>query len=69
MRFTINKNEFLKGLLIASRAIGSKSVNPTLLGFKLEMNNDGLEITAFGHWSLQQKEKKKSFVISLLAHP
>lgn len=46
MRFTINKNEFLKGLLIASRAIGSKSVNPTLLGFKLEMNNEGLEITA-----------------------
>ena len=46
MRFTINKNEFLKGLLIASRAIGSKSINPTLLGFKLEMNNEGLEITA-----------------------
>ena len=46
MRFTIDKNEFLKGLLIASRAIGSKSANPTLLGFKIEMADDGLEITA-----------------------
>lgn len=46
MRFTINKNEFLKGLLIASKAVGSKSTNPTLLGFKIEMADDGLEITA-----------------------
>ena len=46
MRFTINKNEFLKGLLIASHAVGSKNANPMLLGFKLEMSSLGLEITA-----------------------
>lgn len=45
MRFTIDRNEFLKGLTIASRAIGSKSVNPALLCFKLEITNKGLEIT------------------------
>ncbi len=46
MRFTIQKEQFLKGLLIAGHAIGSKSVTPTLLNFKLEMTNRGLEITA-----------------------
>ncbi len=46
MRLTINKKEFLKGLLIASRAIASKSTLPTLLNFKLEMGENGLEITA-----------------------
>ncbi len=45
MRFTIERNEFLKGLTIASRAIGSKSTNPALLCFKLEITNKGLEIT------------------------
>lgn len=46
MRLTIDKNEFLKGLLIASHAIGSKSANPMLLGFKLETTQNGLEIIA-----------------------
>ena len=46
MRFTINRNEFLKGLTTASRAIGSKSTNPALLCFKLEVTNKGLEITS-----------------------
>ena len=46
MRFTINKYDFLKGLLIASHAISGRSPNPTLLCFKLEMTAKGLEITA-----------------------
>ncbi len=45
MRFTIERNEFLKGLTIASRAIGSKSTNPALLCFKLDVTEKGLEIT------------------------
>ena len=45
MRFTIDRNEFLKGLNTASKAIGSKSTNPALLCFKLEITNKGLEIT------------------------
>lgn len=45
MRFTIDRNEFLKGLTIASKAIGSKSTIPALLCFKLEVTSKGLEIT------------------------
>ncbi len=67
MRFTINKNELLKGLLIASRAIGSKSVLPTLLGFKLEMGNNGLEITASNDdiaiWTLIPPTKEDKEII------
>ena len=46
MRFTIDKEQFLKGLLIAGRGIGAKNANPLLLCFKMEMTNIGLEITA-----------------------
>ena len=46
MRFTVNRNEFLKSLNIAGRAIGSKSINPVLLCFKIEVNENGLEITS-----------------------
>lgn len=46
MRFTINKNKFLKALLLASHGIGSKSANPQLLCFRLEMTPDALEITS-----------------------
>lgn len=46
MRFTIDKEQFLKGLLIAGHAIGSRATNPTLLCFKLELTQRGLEITA-----------------------
>lgn len=46
MRFTINKEQFLKGLLIAGHAIGAKSAAPQLLCFKLEVTTRGLEITS-----------------------
>lgn len=46
MRFTINKDQFLKGLLIANHAIGNKAPNPMLLCFKIELTNRGVEITA-----------------------
>ena len=45
MRFTIAKDQFLKGLLIAGHAIGAKAMNPALLCFKLEITPKGLEIT------------------------
>ncbi|MCQ2799308.1 MAG: DNA polymerase III subunit beta [Bacilli bacterium] len=47
MRFTIDKEQFLKGLLIAGRGISPKNAMPQLLCFKLEMTTIGLEITAF----------------------
>jgi DNA polymerase-3 subunit beta len=46
MRFTIDKNEFLKGLTMAGHAIGAKSASPILLCFKIELTSKGLEITA-----------------------
>jgi DNA polymerase-3 subunit beta len=45
MRFTINKDQFLKGLMTAGHAIGNKAPNPVLLCFKLELTSRGLEIT------------------------
>ncbi len=45
MRFTIKREEFLKGLLIAGRAVGSKAVVPVLANLKLELNENGLFIT------------------------
>ena len=48
MRFTIDKEQFLKGLLIASHGIGAKSVLPELLCFKLELTDAGLDIEASG---------------------
>ncbi len=46
MRFTINKNKFLKSLILASHGIGSKSTNPQLMCFKIEMTSEELEITS-----------------------
>ena len=37
MRFTIKREEFLKGLNIASRAISSKNAKAVLENFKLEI--------------------------------
>lgn len=48
MRFTILKDEFLKHLIIASRAIGSRSAIPTLQNFKIEMKANQMEITGSG---------------------
>ena len=45
MRFTIKREEFLKGLNIASRAISSKNAKAVLENFKLELNEKGLFIT------------------------
>ena len=45
MRFTIKREEFLKGLLVAGRAVGSKTANPVLANIKLELNENGLFIT------------------------
>lgn len=45
MRFTINREQFLKGLNIASKAIGSKVAIPLLLNFKLVLDEKGLSIT------------------------
>ena len=46
MRFTINKNKFLKALLLASHGIGAKNPIPQLMCFKIEMAQDQLEITS-----------------------
>lgn len=46
MRFTVSRQRFLEGILIANRAIGSKSSNPILLDYKFELTARGLEITS-----------------------
>ena len=45
MRFTIKREEFLKGLLVAGRAVGNKTANPVLANLRLELNENGLFIT------------------------
>ena len=46
MRFVIKRDEFLKGLLIAGRAVNSKnSAVPVLANLKLELDEKGLSIT------------------------
>lgn len=45
MRFTINREEFLKGLMIAARAVNPKSPTPALSNLKIELNENGLFIT------------------------
>lgn len=45
MRFTIKREEFLKGLSIANRAVASKAAVPVLLNLKIELNENGLFIT------------------------
>ena len=49
MRFTIKREEFLKGLLIANRAVASKVASPVLSNFKLELLDTGLFITGSDH--------------------
>lgn len=67
MRFTINKNEFLKGLSIASHAITSRSTDPMLTYFKLEMTVRGLEITAnngeIAIWTLVPTKNERGTII------
>ena len=45
MKFTIKREEFLKGLTIASRAISSKNAKPVLENFRLDLDERGLFIT------------------------
>ena len=45
MRFTINREEFLKGLTTASRAINAKNPIAALTNIKLDLNDNGLFVT------------------------
>ena len=45
MRFTIKREEFLKGLNTAARAVSSKVAMPILENLKIELNDKGLFIT------------------------
>ncbi len=45
MRFTIKREEFLKGLAIASRAVASKVAVAVLANLKVDLNENGLFIT------------------------
>ena len=67
MRFTISKEELLKGLLTAGHAVGSASANPTLSSFKLEVTSKGLEITSsngdISIWTLVPEYREETQVI------
>lgn len=45
MRFTIKREEFLKGLQIAARAVANKIAVPVLANLKIELDENGLFIT------------------------
>ena len=45
MRFTIKREEFLKGLNVAARAVSSKNAKAVLENFKIDLNDRGLFIT------------------------
>lgn len=45
MRFTIKREELLKGLTVASRAVASKVATPVLANLKIELDENGLFIT------------------------
>ena len=45
MRFTIKREEFLKGLSTASRAVANKTPVVVLTNLKLELDENGLSIT------------------------
>lgn len=45
MKFTIDRDAFLKGVNISSKAIGSKSPIPIMINFKLQLTIEGLAIT------------------------
>lgn len=44
MRFTINREAFLKSLTLASKAVPAKSAYPVLVNLRLELNEKGLEV-------------------------
>ena len=45
MRLIIDRNQFLKALICADKAVPSKSAMPILSNFKIELNEKGLEVT------------------------
>lgn len=45
MKFTINREQFLKGLMISAKAIGSKSPIPVMANVKIKISEKGLELT------------------------
>lgn len=45
MRLSVNKDQFLKALNIASRAVAGKNPDPVLANLKLELTEKGLEVT------------------------
>ena len=45
MRLSIDKEQFLKALNTASKAIAAKSADPLLANLKLDLNEKGLEVT------------------------
>lgn len=45
MKFTINRDQFLKGLMISAKAIGSKSPIPVMANVKIKVSEKGLELT------------------------
>ena len=45
MRFTIDKEQFLKGLTMASKAIPQKIELPILANVKMNLSEKGLELT------------------------
>lgn len=45
MKFTISREDFLKGLNIASRAVASKSAIPVLNNLKIDLDETGLYLT------------------------
>ena len=45
MRFTIKREEFVKGLSIASKAVASKVTVAVLANIKLDLNENGLFLT------------------------
>ena len=46
MKFVIDKNVILEGLVNVTKAISSKNIIPILNGIKFELNNEGLKLTA-----------------------
>ena len=44
MRFKINRETLLKGLMVAARAVGSKSPIPVMSQIKVSLNDKGLEL-------------------------
>lgn len=45
MKFTINRDEFIKALLNVTKIVQAKNVNPILTNVKMVLDNSGLNLT------------------------